>query len=143
MEDLFLQEEIIFLRKELVKKQRIIEMLQQQLSENIKPIQRVENTSFNNDVDVTYERKLIKDCVKNANIRFSKEKNSKYQLSCKLINDGNMEKFALITEKINIQLDDIRNESRKRFNESKGKKMEKVFLLKLNTQSLKIKDQVQ
>ena len=118
-------------------------MLQQQLSENIKPIQRVENTSFNNDVDVTYERKLIKDCVKNANIRFSKEKNSKYQLSCKLINDGNMEKFALITEKINIQLDDIRNESRKRFNESKGKKMEKVFLLKLNTQSLKIKDQVQ
>ena len=143
MEDLFLQEEIIFLRKELVKKQRIIEMLQQQLSENIKPIQRVENTSFNNDVDVTYERKLIKDCVKNANIRFSKEKNSKYQLSCKLINDGNMEKFALITEKINIQLDDIRNESRRRFNESKGKKMEKVFLLKLNTQSLKIKDQVQ
>ena len=114
-------------------------MLQQQLSENIRPIQWVENTPFNNDVDVTYERKLIKDCVKNTNIRFSKEKTSKYQLSCKLINDGSME----ITEKINIQLDDIRNESRRMFNESKGKKMAKVFLLKLNTQSLKIKDQVQ
>ena len=61
-DDLFLQEEIIFLRKELVNKQRIIETLLQQLSENIRPIQQVENTTFNN-VNVTNECKLMKDCV--------------------------------------------------------------------------------
>ena len=56
----------------------------------------------------------MKDCVKNANIKFSKDKTSKYQSSSKLINDKTMEKSALITEKINIQLDDIRKESKRR-----------------------------
>ena len=55
----------------------------------------------------------MKDCVKNANIKSSKDKTSKYQSSSKLINDKTMEKSALITEKINIQLDDSRKESRR------------------------------
>ena len=62
----------------------------------------------------------MQDCVKNANKRFSKDKTSKYQSSSKLINDGTMKKSALIAEKINIQLDDVRKESR-RFYESKEK----------------------
>ena len=53
-----------------------------------------------------------------------------------------MEKSALITENINIQLDDVRKESRRRFYESKEKKG-KTFPLKLNTQPLKMQDQVQ
>ena len=63
----------------------------------------------------------MKDCVKNANIRFWKDKTSKYQSSSKLINDDTMEKSAPITEKINIQLNDVRKESRRRFCESKEK----------------------
>ena len=59
----------------------------------------------------------MNDCVKNASIRFSKGKTSKFQSSSKLINDDTIEKSALITEKINIELDDIRKESRKRFYE--------------------------
>ena len=103
-DDLFLQEKIIFLRKELDKKQQIIETLLQQISENVRQIQQVENTTFNYDVDVTNKCKLKKDCVKNANVRFSKDKSSNYQSSSKLINDDTKEEFALITEKINIQL---------------------------------------
>ena len=71
---------------------------------NVRQIQQVENTTFNNDVDVTNKCKLMKDCVKNANVRFSKDKTSKYQSSSKLINNDTKEKSALITEKINIQL---------------------------------------
>ena len=63
----------------------------------------------------------MKDCVKNANIRSAKDLTS-----------------ALITEQINIHLDDVRKESRSRFYESKEKKMEKAFPSKPNTQSLKI-----
>ena len=37
-----------------------------------------------------------------------------------------MEKSALITEKINIELDDVRKESRRRFYESKGKNKKSV-----------------
>ena len=48
--------------------QRIIETLLQKVSENVRPIQQVENTTFNNDVEVINECKLMKDCVKNANI---------------------------------------------------------------------------
>ena len=76
-DDSFLKEEIIFLRKELDSKQRIIETLLQQISENIRPIDQVENTTFNNDVDVANKCKLMKDCVENANIRFTKEKTTK------------------------------------------------------------------
>ena len=63
----------------------------------------------------------MEDCVKNTNIRFSIDKTSKYQSSSKLINNDTMEKSALITEKINIQLDDVRKEFRRRFYESKEK----------------------
>ena len=59
-------------------------------------------------------------------------KSSKYQSPSKLI-DNNIEKSALTKEKINIQLHDVRKESRKRFYESKEKKMKKVLLLKRNT----------
>ena len=48
---LFLQEEIIFLRKELDNKQRITETLLQQISENVRPIHQVENTTFNNVIN--------------------------------------------------------------------------------------------
>ena len=82
----------------------------------------------------------MKDRV-NANIRFSKDKTSKYQ-SSKLINDDTMEKSAQITEKMNIHLNDVRKKSRS-FYESKKKKLEKVFPLKPNTQPLKMLDQVQ
>ena len=54
-----------------------------------------------------------------------------------LINDDTMEKFALTTEKINIQLNDVRKESRNRFYESKEKN-EKVFPLKWETRPLKM-----
>ena len=63
----------------------------------------------------------MKDCVKNANITSSKDKTSKYQSSSKLVNDDTMEKSAVITEKINIHLDYVRKEARKRFHESKEK----------------------
>ena len=96
-DDLFLQEEIIFLRKKLDNKQRIIETLLQQISENVKPIHQEGNTTFNNDADVTNKCKLMKNCVKNSNTRISKDKTSKYQSSSKLINDDTMEKIALIT----------------------------------------------
>ena len=43
------------------------------------------------------------------------------------MNDDTMEQFALVTDKINIELDDVRKESR----------------LKLNTQLFKMEDQVQ
>ena len=119
-DDSFLKKEIIFLRKELDNKQQIIETLLQQISESVRPIHQVKNTTFNNDVDVTNKYKLIKDCVENANIRFSKEKISKYQSSSKLINDDIMEKSVLRAEKINIQLDGVRKESRS-FYQSKEK----------------------
>ena len=48
---LFLQKEIIFLMKELDNKQRIIETLLQQISENVRPIHQVENTTFNNVIN--------------------------------------------------------------------------------------------
>ena len=56
-DDSFLKEEIIFLRKEL-DKQRITEMLLQQISENVWPIHQVKNTTFNSDVDVTKKCKF-------------------------------------------------------------------------------------
>ena len=62
-DDLFQQEEIIFLRKVLDNKQRITETLLQQALENVKPIHQVENTTLNNDADVTNKCKLMKDCV--------------------------------------------------------------------------------
>ena len=68
----------------------------------------------------------MKDCVKNANVRFSLDKISKCQSSSKLINNDTVEKSALITEKINIQLDEVRKESRRRFYESKEKKEKSV-----------------
>ena len=86
----FLKEEIIFLRPELDNKQRIIETLLQQISENVRPIHQVENTTFDNGADVTNKCKLMKYCVKNANIRFSKVKTSKYQSSSKLVNNDTM-----------------------------------------------------
>ena len=140
-DDLFLKE-IIFLGKELDNKQRVIETLSQKISENARRIHLVKNTTFSNDVDVTNKCKFMKDCVKNAIIRFSKEKTSEQQSSSKLINGNTIEKSALITEKINIQLDDVRKESRRTFYESKEKK-EKTFSLKPNTQSLKMQDQIQ
>ena len=51
LDDLFLQEEIMFLTKELDNKQRIIETLLQQISENVMPIHQVENTTFNNVIN--------------------------------------------------------------------------------------------
>ena len=105
LDDLFLQEEIMLLRKELDNKQRITEALLQQISEYIKPIHQAENTTFNNVIN------------KDVNI-----KSLKYQSSespSKLINDKTMEKSFLTKEKINIQLTDVRKESRKRFYESK------------------------
>ena len=42
--------------------------LLQQISENIKPIQQIENTTFNNDVNVTNKYNLMKDYVKEINI---------------------------------------------------------------------------
>ena len=51
-----------------------------------------------------------------------------------------MKKSALITEKINIQLHDVKKESRGRFYDSKKNG---VFPLKPNTQPLKMRDQVQ
>ena len=120
-DDLFLQEKIIFLRKELDNKQRTTETLLQQILENFRPIQQVENTPFNADVDFTDKCNLMKDCVKNANIGSSKDKTSKFQSSSKLVNDDTMEKSALIKEKINIQLDDVRKEYRRRFYEPNKK----------------------
>ena len=43
----------IFHRKDIDNKQQIIGTLLQQTSGNAKPIHQVENTTFNNDVDVT------------------------------------------------------------------------------------------
>ena len=63
--NLYLQGEIIFLRKELGNKQRIIETLLQQVSENIRLIHQVEATTFNNDSN------------KNVNIKSSKNEPSK------------------------------------------------------------------
>ena len=109
---------------------QIIEELLQQISKNTRPIHQVESTTFSNDVNVTNKCKLMKDCVKDVNIRSSKGKTSKFQSSSKVINDNTMEKSALTTENINIQPNDVRKESRKRFYESKGKKMRKAFPLK-------------
>ena len=105
----------------LKKEKNFLETLLQHISENVRPIHQVKNTTFNKDFDVTDKRKLMKDCVKNANIRLSNVKTSKYQSSFKLINDDTMEKSALITEKIYFQLDDIRKESWRRFYESEEK----------------------
>ena len=89
-------------------------MLLEQILENVRPIHQVEKATFNDDVNVANKCNLMKDCVKNANIKSSKDKTSKYQSSSKLINDKTLEKSALITKKINIHLDDIRKESRRR-----------------------------
>ena len=118
-DDLLLQEEIMFLRKELDNKQRITETLLQQVSENVTPIHQVENTTFNNFIN------------KVVNIKSSKYQSSKSP--SKLINDNTMEKSSLTKEKINIQLNDVRKESRKRFYESKEKKTKNAFPLKRNT----------
>ena len=82
MDDLFLQEEIVFLRTELDSTQQIAEILLKQISENFRPMNQVENTTFNN---------FIKNDV---NI-----KSSKCQSPSKLINDNTMEKYALTKEK--------------------------------------------
>ena len=70
----------------------------------------------------------MKDCVKNANVRSSKDKISKYQSSSKLINDDTIQKSTLITEKINIQLDDVKKVSRRRFYELKEKNGKRVSI---------------
>ena len=57
---------MIFLRKELDNKQRIIETLLQQISKNVSLIHQVEKTTFNDDVNVANKCNLMKDCVKNA-----------------------------------------------------------------------------
>ena len=82
-DDLLLREEIIFLRKELDNKQRIIETLLQQISGNVRLTHQLENTNFNNVIN------------KDVNIKPSQDKSSKYQSPSKLINDINMEKSAL------------------------------------------------
>ena len=79
-DNLFLQEEITFLRKELDNKQRIIGTLLIQISENVTPINQVENTTFNNVV------------IKDVHIKLSKDKSSKYQSPSKLINYNTTEK---------------------------------------------------
>lgn len=109
-DELFLQEEIIFIRKELGNKQRIKETLLQQISENVRPIYQIENTTFNNVIN------------KDVNMKSSKDKSAKYQSPSKLTNDNTMEKSALAKEKINIQLNNVREESKKRLYESKKKK---------------------
>ena len=81
------------------------------------PIHQVENTTFNNVIN------------KDVNIKSSKHKSSKYQSSkspSKLINDNTMEKSALTKEKINIQLNGVKKESRKRFYESKEENEKRV-----------------
>ena len=106
----------MFLRKELDNKQRITKTLLQQISKNVTPILQVENTKFN----------VIN---KDGNIKSSKHKSSKYQSSkspSTLINDNTMEKSALKKEKISIQLNDVRKESRKRFYQSKEKYEKRV-----------------
>ena len=62
-------------------------MLQQQISEDVRPIHQAENTAFNNDVKVTNKCNVMKYCVKDINTRSSKDKTSKYQSSSKLMND--------------------------------------------------------
>ena len=107
----------MFLRKELDNKQRITKTLLQQISKNVTPILQVENTNFNNVIN------------KDGNIKSSKHKSSKYQSSkspSTLINDNTMEKSALTKEKISIQLNDVRKESRKRFYQSKEKYEKRV-----------------
>ena len=59
---------MIFLLKELDNKQRIIDMLPQQISENSSLIHQVENTSFNNDTNVFDKSNLMKDTVKEINV---------------------------------------------------------------------------
>ena len=108
---MFLQDEIIFLRKELDNKQRITETLLQQVSENVRLVLQVENTTFNNVIN------------KDVNIKSLKDKSSKYHSPSKLTNDNTMEKSALTKEKINIQLNEVQKEFRKRFYESKEKKL--------------------
>ena len=102
----------MFLRKQLDNKQRIIETQLQKISENVMPIHQVPNTTFNNVI------------YKDVNIKSSKYQSSKS--SSKLKNDITMEKSSLTKEKINIQLNDVRKESRKRFYESKEKNEKRV-----------------
>ena len=78
--DLFLQEEITFLRKELDNKQRIIETLLIQISKNVTPINQIQNTTFKNVAN------------KDVHIKLSKDKSSKYQSPSKLINYNTTEK---------------------------------------------------
>ena len=52
LDDLLLQKDIIFLKKELDNKQQTIGMLLQHISENIRPTQQVENTTFNHDFNL-------------------------------------------------------------------------------------------
>ena len=59
---------MIFLLKELDNKQRIIDMLPQQISENSSLIHQVESTSFNNDTNVFDKSNLMKDTVKEINV---------------------------------------------------------------------------
>ena len=49
-------------------------MLLQQISKNVRLNHQVESTTFNYGVDVTNKCNLMKDYVKNANIRSSKGK---------------------------------------------------------------------
>lgn len=109
-DELFLQKEKIFLRKELSNKQRINETLQQLISENHRPIYQIENTTFHNVIN------------KDVNMKYSKNKSTKYISSSKLINENTMEKSALAKEKINIQINNVREESKERLYESKEKK---------------------
>ena len=58
-------------------------------------------------------------------MKYSKNKSTKYISSSKLINENTMEKSALAKEKINIQINNVREESKERLYESKEKKNEK------------------
>lgn len=64
----------------------------------------------------------MKDCVKDVNSGSSKGTTSIHQSSPKLINHNTIKKIRTNIRRINVQLNDIRKESRKRFSESKGKK---------------------
>ena len=100
-DELFLQKEKIFLRKELSNKQRINETLQQLISENHRPIYQIENTTFNNVIN------------KDVNMKYSKNKSTKYVSPSKLINENTMEKSALAKEKINIQINNVSQKKKK------------------------------
>ena len=85
----------------------------------IRPIHQKENTTFNNDVNVTNKCNLVQDGVKEVTIRSSKEKTSQYQSSSKLSNDNIIENQNKV----------LRNKKKKKKKNKENKKAKKrVFL---------------